>query len=102
MSVIISSYYVDGVEGEFFVNAITQEIEKIMKAGKRTSENNECDEGELLVKGRKINVEKNAMGCASFDFDELCNNPLGSEDYLAIAREFEIVFIRNIPKLSSD
>ena len=39
------------------------------------------------------------MGCASFDFDELCNNPLGSEDYLAIAREFEIVFIRNIPNL---
>ena len=57
---------------------------------------------ELIVKGRKITVQKHAMGCASFEFDELCNNPLGSEDYLAIAREFEIIFLRNIPKLSVD
>ena len=27
---------------------------------------------------------------------------MGSEDYLAIAREFEIIFLRNIPKLSDD
>ena len=57
---------------------------------------------ELIVKGRNITVQKHAMGCASFEFDELCNNPLGSEDYLAIAREFEIIFLRNIPKLSDD
>ena len=51
---------------------------------------------------RKKYYNSHAMGCASFEFDELCNNPLGSEDYLAIAREFEIIFLRNIPKLSDD
>tara|TARA_Y100001970_G_scaffold140864_1_gene173495 strand:+ start:794 stop:1876 length:1083 start_codon:yes stop_codon:yes gene_type:complete len=57
---------------------------------------------ELLVKGRKINVNNHSLGCAIFEFDELCNNPLGSEDYLAIAKEFEIIFIKNIPKLSPE
>jgi cell division protein ZapE len=76
-----------------------EEVEKLFD---KLSNGSSIERRELLVKGRKINVDKHAMGCASFDFDELCNNPLGSEDYLAIAREFEIVFIRNIPKLSSD
>jgi len=55
-----------------------------------------------LVKGRTITIKMYAMGCVSFDFAELCNQPLGSEDYLAIAREFEVIFIRNIPKLSPE
>ena len=80
-------------------NETDEEVEKLFD---KLSNGSYIERRELLVKGRKINVDKHAMGCASFDFDELCNNPLGSEDYLAIAREFEIIFIRNIPKLSSD
>ena len=80
-------------------NETDKEVEKLFD---KLSNGSSIERRELLVKGRKINVDKHAMGCASFDFDELCNNPLGSEDYLAIAREFEIIFIRNIPKLSSD
>ena len=68
----------------------------------KLSNGSSLDRRELLVKGRKINVDNHSMGCAIFEFDELCNNPLGSEDYLAIAKEFEIIFIKNIPKLSSE
>ena len=80
-------------------NETDEEVEKLFY---KLSNGSSIERRELLVKGRNINIDKHAMGCASFDFDELCNNPLGSEDYLAIAREFEIVFIRNVPKLSSD
>ena len=68
----------------------------------KLSNGSSLDRRELLVKGRKINVDNHSMGCAVFEFDELCNNPLGSEDYLAIAKEFEIIFIKNIPKLSPE
>lgn len=34
------------------------------------------------------------------DFDHLCRQPLGAVDYLAIAKEFDIVFIRGIPRMT--
>ena len=42
------------------------------------------------------------MGCARFDFQELCAKPLGAEDYLAISNEFDVIFIENIPILPSE
>jgi cell division protein ZapE len=54
----------------------------------------------LEVKGRKVDVPVSAMGAARFDFDDLCAKPLGSNDYLAIARAYHTVFIDNIPILT--
>ena len=76
--------------------------EEIDKLFHKLSNGSKIERIEILVKGRKVIVKMHAMGCASFDFAELCNQPLGSEDYLAIAREFEVIFIKNIPKLSSE
>ena len=56
----------------------------------------------LFVKGREIRVERQALGCARFDFEELCVKPLGAEDYLAISKEFDIIFIEKIPILPSE
>ena len=55
---------------------------------------------ELEVKGRKVDVPKASMGAARFNFDDLCDKPLGSIDYLAIAHAFHTVFIENIPILT--
>jgi len=54
----------------------------------------------LEVKGRKIDVPQAAMGVARFDFADLCAKPLGSLDYLAIARAFHTVMIDRIPILT--
>ena len=56
----------------------------------------------LFVKGREIRIERQALGCARFDFQELCSKPLGAEDYLAISNEFDVIFIENIPILPSE
>ena len=32
-------------------------------------------------------------------FEELCDQPLGSADYLALSKAFNTVIIRNIPRL---
>lgn len=53
----------------------------------------------LDVLGRKLLVPAAAHGCAAFGFDDLCRNPLGPADYLAIARHFKTVFIKTIPAL---
>jgi len=55
---------------------------------------------ELHVKGRTVVVPEAAMGVAWFQFADLCEKPLGSLDYLAIARAFHTVMISGIPKLS--
>lgn len=54
---------------------------------------------EISVKGRTIKVKEAAKGVARFTFSELCEEPLGAEDYLTIANVFETVFLEGVPKL---
>jgi cell division protein ZapE len=56
----------------------------------------------LTVKGRRLVVPRTARGAAWFAFDDLCANPLGAADYLAIAERFAAVIIEAIPRLASD
>ncbi|HAE26690.1 MULTISPECIES: cell division protein ZapE [Hyphomonas] len=56
----------------------------------------------LTVKGRKLEVSREAAGVAWFSFEELCARPLYSRDYLTIAANFHTVILRGIPKLDSD
>ena len=53
----------------------------------------------LKVKGRKVHVPRGVEGHARFDFKDLCDLPLGSQDYLAIARNFHTVFVENVPMM---
>ncbi|MCK0068398.1 AFG1 family ATPase [Kordiimonas sp. 5E331] len=57
---------------------------------------------ELTVQGRKLFVPKAARGVAVFSFKRLCANPLGSADYLAIARAYHTVIMVAIPQLSKE
>ena len=58
--------------------------------------------GELTVQGRTLFVPKCARGVAVFSFKRLCANPLGSADYLTIARAFHTVIMVAIPRLERD
>lgn len=58
--------------------------------------------GELIVQGRKLFVPKAARGVAVFSYKRLCANPLGSADYLAIARAFHTVIMVAIPQLGKE
>ncbi len=41
------------------------------------------------------------MGVARFSFAELCEQPLGTLDYLALAHKFHTLFIDGIPVMAS-
>jgi cell division protein ZapE len=54
----------------------------------------------LEVKGRKLAVPLAAMGVARFSFAQLCEQPLGTLDYLVLAHNFHTLFIDDIPVLA--
>ncbi|XP_054618070.1 lactation elevated protein 1 homolog B isoform X2 [Dunckerocampus dactyliophorus] len=54
----------------------------------------------LTVLGRKVTLEKTCGSIADCTFHELCGGSLGASDYLEMARLFDTVFIRRIPKLT--
>jgi cell division protein ZapE len=53
------------------------------------------------VKGRTLQVPCAAMGIARLPFAELCEKPLGTLDYLALARTFHTIMIDGIPALTA-
>lgn len=53
----------------------------------------------LEVLGRQLLVPQAINGVARFSFHDLCEQPLASSDYLAIAREFHTLVIDDIPVL---
>jgi cell division protein ZapE len=58
--------------------------------------------GALKVLGRKVTLSGVHGDIALTSFNELCMQPLGSADYLEIAREFGTLIMAEIPKLTSD
>ena len=56
----------------------------------------------LHILGREVTIQRTAGGLARATFAELCDRPLGSRDYLAIAARFHTLFIEDIPLLTPD
>ena len=63
---------------------------KVTKNKKKTLKN-------LIIKGRKLEIKNFYENIAKFDFDELCNRNLGSEDYISIVNVCDFIFIKNLP-----
>ena len=51
----------------------------------------------LEIKGRKLVIQNYYDNVAKFNFDELCNRNLGSEDYISVANNCNFIFIENLP-----
>jgi cell division protein ZapE len=52
---------------------------------------------DIALQGRALRVPEAARGIARFTFAQLCEQPLGPNDYLRLAREFHTLIIDNIP-----
>ena len=57
---------------------------------------------ELEVMGRTLEVPLASGGVARFDFNDLCERALGSNDFLHIAHAFHTVILEGIPVLTPD
>jgi cell division protein ZapE len=56
----------------------------------------------VLSQGRRIPVPAAAHQVARFTFADLCQQPLGPSDYLAIAAQFSTVIVDDIPQMGED
>jgi len=68
----------------------------------RLTSGHRCAAQTLHVKGRRLQVPRSARGAAFFDFAQLCEQPLGAADYLAIAANYHAVFLANVPVMGAD
>jgi cell division protein ZapE len=53
----------------------------------------------LSIHGRRVRITQATDDAGRASFEELCENPLGASDYLAIAERFAAFFIDDIPKI---
>ncbi len=85
---------------ESFVTPLGPETDaRIAETWRRLTDSERGDPMTLAVLGRTLRVPEAARGCARFTFDELCREPLGPPDYLALAGAFQTVFVEHIPAL---
>lgn len=76
--------------------ACLQDSFRVLNAGE------DGEEGKVLVRGREVTVPKMGNGVAFFRFDDLCNKPLGAEDYYTLIQHFRAIFLADIPELSDE
>eukprot|EP00547_Thalassionema_nitzschioides_P017915 CAMPEP_0194241932 /NCGR_PEP_ID=MMETSP0158-20130606/7630_1 /TAXON_ID=33649 /ORGANISM="Thalassionema nitzschioides, Strain L26-B" /LENGTH=505 /DNA_ID=CAMNT_0038976921 /DNA_START=24 /DNA_END=1541 /DNA_ORIENTATION=- len=57
-----------------------------------------------VAMGREIQVSRTSCGGtrAWFQFDELCHQPLGAADYLALTQQYTTIIVENIPQLDEN
>ena len=71
-----------------FFRKITKDKEKITKI--------------LEIKGRQIKIENFYKGVIKFNFDDLCDRNLGSEDFISIANICNFLLIENLPNFNEN
>ncbi|KAJ3693359.1 hypothetical protein LUZ60_008839 [Juncus effusus] len=51
-----------------------------------------------VVMGRQLQVPLGVNGCAYFEFEDLCDRPLGAADYFGLFKRFHTLALEGIPK----
>ncbi len=74
----------------------------IQKLWKQLTETEKGQRQVLEVQGRELVIPMAARSVARFSFSDLCEQPLGGADYIAIASNFKTVFIEHVPILGRE
>ncbi len=56
----------------------------------------------IKIKSRELYFAKCSANVAYCTFDFICNTNLAHEDYINIAKEFNLIFIEKVPKMTND
>jgi len=54
-----------------------------------------------VMMGRAVKVPKATDTVAWFDFMDLCHQPLGAADYIALCERYNVLIVDNVPQLNS-
>ena len=75
---------------------------KINKIYRKLTKNKIHKEKTLLIKGRSFVIRNYFEGIARFEFNDLCNKNIGSEDYIKITENCNHIIIENLPKFNDN
>ena len=75
---------------------------KINKNFRELTKNKKGEEIIIRTKGRKFQIRNFFQGITRLDFRDLCDENLGSEDYINIAEVCNHIFIENIPNFNDN
>ena len=54
----------------------------------------------LSIRGRRVRISQATEDAGRASFEDLCEKPLGPADYLAVAEQFPIFFLDDVPRLT--
>jgi cell division protein ZapE len=99
-----TDYRLEKLAGEqVYLTPLSREADIALQKLWRQVTETERGKAEVLeVQGRKLVVPGAARSAARFSFADLCEQPLGGADYIAIASNYATVFIEHIPILGSE
>ena len=88
--------------GRFFypLNEITKF--KLNKLFRTLTKNTIVKKKKLSIKGRKFFIKNYYGGIVRFNFNDLCNKNIGSEDYIKIAEICNYILIENLPNFDEN
>lgn len=90
----------DPDQSVYYLYPLNKKIEeKLNKIFSELAEGHNITSETLTIKGRDIQIQS-ANNMARFTYTELCEQPLGAEDYIGIAQKYHTVFVENIPRLN--
>ena len=75
---------------------------KINKIFRKLTKNKKQSSKSLKIKGRTFVIKNYFERIVKFDFDYLCNQNIGAEDYIKIAEVCDFIVIENIPKFNDE
>ncbi|EMD40492.1 hypothetical protein CERSUDRAFT_44855 [Gelatoporia subvermispora B] len=78
------------------------EVEKIFTAFTSDPSDPVQHNRKLLTWGRTIVIPESSSRVAKFRFDQLCGQPLSAADYIEITKNFETIFVTDVPKLGME
>ncbi len=89
-------------QAEIYHTPLDDEADRIMNSNFEHIASDHGTLGQMLeIEGREIETIRISDGVLWCTFSALCEGPRGAADYIEIAREFQTVFISNIPVMSA-
>ena len=83
-----------------YLTPLKAETRQRMDAAWQAQKNGAEERPDVIhIKGRDIEIRHAVPGAARFSFEELCGNPLGASDYIAIVKRYPTLFVDDVPVL---
>ena len=69
---------------------------------RKITKNKKLTQKIIEIKGRHLKLDNFYDGVLKFNFDELCDMNLGSEDYIEITKKSDFIFLTNVPEFNEN